>query len=216
MAEQGLILPNGAAGAAARSGVDTQPRALTVQYPDRQVPSTADVQARAEDAVVDIDDGRIEFMGDRFRLADEVGIMPMLAFSFAADQGLDSNDLAGLSAMYALIRDTIDQSRPVKEDAEGQPLFEPDGVTPQWDGPSEWMRFERHAINSKADGDDLMEFIGRATKAIAARPTKRHGGSSPSSPPRSESTRDASPSPAPGGRTVPGIEELRSVGDFGR
>jgi hypothetical protein len=211
-----LILPNGAAGAAARPGIDQmQPRTLTAVTSNRERPMTSDLQAAAEGAVVDMGDGKIEFLGEWFRLSDEIGLMPLMAFSFSAQNGGDSDDMAGMAALYALIRDTVDQSRPVQEDADGRPMFEPDGVTPKWAGPSDWMRFERHAINQKADGDDLMGFVQKAIKVISARPTKRHGDSSPTSPLNPESTRDDSPSPAPGGRTVPGIEDLRSVADFG-
>jgi hypothetical protein len=214
---QTLILPNGAAGAAARSGVDNlQPRTLTAVPPSREVPQTSQLQAQSEGAAVEVQDDRIEFMGEWFRLAEEIGMMPLLAFSHAAQQGADSEDMSSLAAMYALIRDTIDQSRPVVQDENGQPTFEADGVTPKWAGPSEWMRFERHAIDVKAGGEDLMELISRAMKVISSRPPKRRGDSSTTSPPSSGSTRDGSPSPAHGGRTVPGIEDLRPVADFGQ
>jgi len=217
VAEAGLILPTGAAGAAARPGIEqTQPRRLTAATPDRERPRTPEMQRVSEGAVVDEHDGRVEFMGEWFHLADEIGMMPLLAFSFAAKDGADSDDMDGLAAMYALIRDTIDQSRPVVEDEHGNPVFEADGMTPKYAGPSDWQRFERHAINCKADGADIMEFIQKAMKVISSRPQKRRGDSSTTSPQSSESTRDDSPSPAPGGRTVPGIEALTSVADLGR
>src|SRR3954452_16337989 len=75
------------------------------------VPTTHSVQAEAE-GVIEDDPNRIEFLGERFGLAESIGLMPMLAFANASKQGLDSDDMAGLSAMYALIRDVIDQRRP--------------------------------------------------------------------------------------------------------
>lgn len=188
-----------------------QPRTLTAVPSSREVPQTAAMQARAEG--VDVQDDRIEFKGRFFRMADEIGMMPLLAFSFSAQQGVDSDDMAGLAAMYALIRDTIDQSRPVQEGPDGEPLLEPDG-SPKWAGPSEWMLFERHAMDTKASGEDLFDLVQRVMKAISSRPPKRPGDSSTTSPPSSESMKDDSPSPAPGGRTWHGAEGLMSVKDI--
>jgi hypothetical protein len=150
--------------------------------------NTHDVQAAAEGVVLE-DDGKLEFLGERFRLADGVALMPLLAFANASREGLDSDDMEGMAALYALIRDVVDQTREQKTGPEGEPLFEADGETPQWAGPSEWMRFERHAIHKRADGDDLMEFVGRAMAVMSARPRKRREISSGGSPQTSEKSR---------------------------
>lgn len=157
-------------------------------------PTTQDVQAAAEGVVLDGDDGKLEFMGERFGLADGVALMPLLAFANASKNGLDSDDMEGMAALYALIRDVIDQTREQKTDEHGALMFETDGETPQWAGPSEWMRFERHAIMKRADGDDLMEFVGRAMSVMSARPRKRREISSDGSPRTSENSKDASSS----------------------
>lgn len=113
-------------------------------------------------------DGKIEFMGGHFGLADKIGLMPLLQFANAAKRGIDSTDMDGMAALYAVIRDCFDQRRPQKE---------VDGALVD-DGPSEWDRFERHAIEQKADGDDLMPVVQKCIEAISARPTRPPGDSS--------------------------------------
>lgn len=176
-------------------------------------PTAHQVQASAEGVVLDAD-GSLEFLGERFRLAERIGLMPMLAFANASKQGIDADDMEGLAAMYALIRDVVDQTRPFTVDPEtGKQMVDAAGV-PEWDGPSEWMRFEQHAIETQADGEELMDFISRAMAVVAARPRKRRGGSSVSSPRTSETSRPDSSSPAI--RRIPGLEELTPVSALGR
>lgn len=176
------------------------------------VPTTHSVQAEAEGVVLDDDPGKVEFLGEKFRLAESIGLMPMLAFANASKNGLDSDDMAGLSAMYALIRDVIDQRRPPKVDpATGEQVFDSSGE-PEWDGPSEWMRFEKHAIEEQADGEELMDFVGKAMAAVAARPRKRRERSSASSPRILERSKDTSSSPG----MPPEVAGLVPVADLGR
>jgi hypothetical protein len=173
-------------------------------------PDTHTVQAAAEGVVLD-DGDRIEFLGEKFRLADRIGLMPMLAFAMASKRGLDSEDMEGLAAMYALIRDVVDQSRPVETDDDGRPRTDETGA-PVYAGPSEWMRFEDHAINEQADGEDLMEFVGRAMEVVSARPRRRRELSSGTSPRTSEKSKDASSSPG-----IPAqFQGLTAVADLGR
>ena len=173
-----------------------------------QMATTHSVQAAAEGVA---DDGsRIEFMGQRFRLAGNIGLMPLLAFANASKNGLDSDDMEGMAAMYALIRDTVDQTRVQKTGADGGPVTDPSG-DPVWEGPSDWQRFERHAIDKKADGDDLMGFIQRAMEVISARPTKRREGSSATSPPTSAKSRASSSS-----RDMSAWDGLTPVAEIGQ
>lgn len=172
--------------------------------------TTHDIQAQAEGILLDADD-RIEFMGERFRLADSVGIMPLMAYANAAKKGVDSDDLEGLAAMYALIRDIVDQTRAQEVDEDGVPQFDSDG-DPIWAGPSDWMRFEQHAINTKADGEDLRDFIQAGMEKLAARPRKRRGASQPSSPPTSENSKDGYSSPATGRPAPEGLVPVSALG----
>lgn len=174
-------------------------------------PDTQSVQASAE-GVVEDDPNRIEFLGEHFRLAERIGLMPMLAFANASKAGLDSEDMAGLAAMYALIRDVVDQTRPPKiDESTGSQVHDAAGV-PEWDGPSEWMRFERHAMDMQADGEELMDFVSRAMAVVAARPTQPRRRSLGTSPPTSEKSKAALSSPV----MPPGAEGLTPVSALGR
>lgn len=180
--------------------------------PDFVAADTGTVQSAVEGAP-ESRDGYLDFLGEPFRLAERVGMMPLLAFANASKQGLDSDDMEGMAAMYALIRDVIDQSRVQKTDPEtGEPAVDGAGA-PVYEGPSEWQRFERFCMEQQAEGEELMEFIGRAMGVIAARPRKRRGISSSSSPRTSPSSRAGSSSPA---RRFPGADELTSVADLAR
>jgi hypothetical protein len=174
--------------------------------------STQAVQAAAEGVVLHEDPNLVEFMGQRFRLAERIGLMPMLAFANASKQGLDSDDMDGLAAMYALIRDVVDQTRVQKTDpGTGEPLADEAGE-PEWEGPSQWQLFEKHAIDTQADGDDLMEFVSAAMAVVASRPRKRREPSSGSSPRTSEKSKDVSSSPG----MPAGVEGLVPVATLGR
>jgi hypothetical protein len=167
-------------------------RPLSAVPDDRPTVTTQEVQAASEGVV---SDDRIEFLGAYFRLADNIGMMPLLAFANAQKEGLDSEDMDGMAAMYSLIRDTIDQTREQAKDADGKPAFDSVGE-PIWAGPSDWQRFEKHAIAEKADGEELMDFIGKAMGKISARPRKPRGTSSESSRRTSEKSKESSSSPA--------------------
>lgn len=164
--------------------------------PDDLPVTTAEVQADVEGVPLD-DSNSLEFKGRRFRLAESIGLMPLLKFAHAAKSGLTSDDMEGLSAMYLLIRSCIDRR--------------PDGD----DGPSEWDRFEQYAIDTDADGEELSGMINRAVQVISARPSKRPGDSSPSSTPKSESGKASSSSPVTP-RVPPGFEDLTPVANLGR
>lgn len=197
-------------------------RAETLQWPLRVVPdspapdapgqnfTTQDVQGSIEGAVEMDDDNSIEFLGKRFRLAQRIGLMPMLAFAAASKKGLDSSDMEGLAAMFALIRDCLDQTRVQAVDADGAPVFEPDGSV-RYAGPSDWMRFEQHCYEEQASAEELMEFISSAMSVVSARPQKRRetsSGGSPQTLPKSKaasSLRD----------TWPGAQDLTDVRELG-
>jgi len=178
-------------------------------------PTTHEVQALAEGAVVFDDTNSIEFMGRRFGLAESIGLMPLLKFAHAAKTGLTSDDMEGLSAMYLLIRSCLDRSKAQAVDPQtGEPLTDEAGE-PVWDGPSQWEQFELHAIESDADGEDLSAMINQAVQVVSARPRKRRGDSSPSSPQTSPNSRGSSSSPDI--RPVPrGFEGLTPVADLGQ
>lgn len=119
------------------------------------------------------DDGRtVEFLGRRFRVAEKVGAMPLLKFSMYADMSVQ--DPRALGAMYAMLRDCIHPGTPgcgtceaCKADRERD--------CKDYD-PGDWAAFEDHAMESRAEPDDLLDVITQTMEKIAGRPT------APSSP----------------------------------
>lgn len=137
--------------------------------------STHEVQAAAEGVNlpaatgtdVDVVGGslKVEFKGATFRIAERLGAMPLLKYANAASSGLDSESLEGLAAMYAMIRDCID-------------------------GDDEWRRFERHAIDTRADQAELMDVVTDVVKLLTARPTQPPGDSSAGRPETSANSKE--------------------------
>lgn len=159
---------------------------------------TQEVQAAAEGVEL-VDDGRsFDFLSERFRMSEKIGLMPLMKFAMTAKQGVGSDDLEGLAAMYAMIRDCVDQTKPQKPvlDEAGQPRIGDDGqpVTED-DGPSEWDRFEAHAINSKAEAEDLFGVVSKVIEALSARKAQRPGVSSAGPPTTSGSSKAISSTP---------------------
>lgn len=175
-------------------------------------PETQSVQAAAEGAAegIVLDDGDyIEFFGEHFRLADRVGIMPLLAFANASKGGLDSSDVRGMAAMYSLIRSVI--HRPPAFDEHGKRAVDPETGKPGFDE-TEWTRFEDLAMEENADDEDVMDFVNQAMEVMSARPRKRREISSGGSPRTSEKSKESSSSPG----TPPGMDGLVLVRDVGR
>lgn len=117
----------------------------------------------------------VEFLGRHFRIADKIGLMPLLKFSAFAD--VATNDPRALGAMYAMLRDCIYPGHPgcgqcadCKAGAEM--------ACPEYDR-GDWQAFEDHAMVTRADADQLLEVISKVMELIAGRPTKQPGSSSP-------------------------------------
>lgn len=162
-----------------RAAPEPESAAARRHHPD---PTTHEVQALAELGPATagvIDDERIEFIGESFRLATRPATMALLKFSNAADAGLDSMEVAGLAALYAVIRGCILD-------------HDPNTRRPTEASLKEWARFERHADEVGADGDELMEFVTTAMERINARPQRRPGPSS-AGPPTTSGGSKASP-----------------------
>lgn len=156
-------------------------------------------------------DRTIEFMGRTFRVADKVGLMPLLKFSAYTDVAV--SDPRALGALYAMLRDCIHQGNPGcgecgfcapercggcpnclmvagGESEEGLPCTvnraDPAGCR-DFD-PGDWRAFEEHAMETKAEAGELMDVVTRVIEIVAGRPTRPP---SPSSAGR-RSTRDGS------------------------
>lgn len=124
-----------------------------------------------------VDDGNsIEFMGKRFRIAEKIGLMPLLKFASAADSGLDTEDQRGLAAMYAMLRDCIYAGTPACGECPDCKAGRDTQCKAYEKG--DWGAFEDHAIETKADGDELFPVINQVIEIISGRPTQPQGGSS--------------------------------------
>ena len=154
----------------------------------------------------------VELLGRRFRIADKIGLMPLLKFSAFAD--MDVQDGRALGALYAMLRDCIHPGHPGcgecqfcapprcgqcrscaavtagEADDEELPCLvsRPDPKGCKDYDPGDWHAFEDWACESKAEADDLVDVVTKTIELIAGRPT---GPASPSSPTR-RGTRAAS------------------------
>jgi hypothetical protein len=129
-------------------------------------------------------DRTVEFMGAQFRVADTVGLMPLLKFS--AHSNMSTQDAGSLSAMYSMLKDCIHPGTPACGKCQACEADQETRCT-EYDA-GDWNRFEQHAIDTKADADDLLTVITNAMEVIAGRPTEQPSGSSSGR----RSTRDAS------------------------
>jgi hypothetical protein len=111
----------------------------------RAATSTHEVQAAAEGVEIVGDGRKVSLLGAEFRMADKIGLMPLLKLAHAGKQGVDVADDAGMVAMYEVIRDCIDAT--------------------------EWDRFQNHATETKAEAEDLMNVVTDVIQALSARPT---------------------------------------------
>ncbi len=157
------------------------------------------VQAQAEGASTA---ETVEFCGATFRVAPKVGLMPLLKFAHSASKGISDEDMDGMAAMYAMIRDCIHQgelpcgeceactSPPQRCPLGGRcgycdadpplyhrcPGFLPGGC--QYFDAGDWERFERVAIDEHAGGEELFTVVNEVMEIVTARPTRPPGNSS--------------------------------------
>jgi hypothetical protein len=112
------------------------------------------LNSAGEDALAgdkeDIKRNQVEFKGEKFGVADEIGAIPMLMWAAASDT--DTEDPAGLAAIWVMLEDCIHED--------------------------DWKRLVKHGLKTKAQGDELMELINRAMELITGNPTEEDNGSS--------------------------------------
>ncbi len=94
----------------------------------------------------------VAFAGERFEVADRIGLMPLMRFAKFAQRGVDSNEMEGLAAMYDLLEQCI--------------------------APDDWRRFEDHADKQRVDGEELMSVVRDVIELLSSRPTRRPSDSS--------------------------------------
>ena len=123
----------------------------------------------------------VTLAGKEFRVAEAVGLMPLLKFSHAAN--LRTDDDRAYAAMYEILRDVILEA----EDPCGScPGCKQAGLGAtardcRMADEGDWDRFQDWAVECKADADELLEVVAQAIKIISARPTAPRPGSSPGS-----------------------------------
>jgi hypothetical protein len=117
----------------------------------------------------------VEFMDRRFRVADRIGLMPLLKFSAFAD--VATNDPRALGAMYAMLRDCIHPGHPGCGECEDCKNGS-ERACPEFDA-GDWAAFEDHAMATRAEAEELFDVITKVMELIAGRPTKPSGSSSP-------------------------------------
>lgn len=120
----------------------------------------------------------VTLAGRDFRVAEKVGLMPLLKFSHAAN--LRADDARAYVAMYEILRDVIMEAE--------DPCGECDGCKTAGTGATardcnfadegDWDKFQEHAVECKAEADELFEVVEQAIKLISARPTESPSSSS--------------------------------------
>lgn len=112
----------------------------------------------------------VELAGRSFRVAEKVGLMPLLKFSHAAN--LSTSDERAYVAMYQILRDVIRGADPPCGECEGCKNADRPGVRDCLVADrGDWDAFEDWAVECKADADDLLDVVSEAIKVISARPT---------------------------------------------
>lgn len=95
---------------------------------------------------------QVEFCGERFTIADKIGLMPLMRFAKVGKAGVDSDSLEGLVAMYDLLEQCL--------------------------SPAEWQRFQDTADKHRADADELLAVVTKVFEVLSERPTSRPSDSS--------------------------------------
>jgi hypothetical protein len=134
-------------------------KADTLMVEVNEVPpdEAAEAEARALQGISEgiPTDGRVSVLGHSYRVAEKVGLMPLLKFAHAANEGIDSQDIEGLNAIYEMLNDCIHEK--------------------------DWDRFQKEMTKEKAFVDDLLPVVQQAIQIISARPTGEPSDSSTSS-----------------------------------
>jgi hypothetical protein len=110
------------------------------------------LQAMSEGVVLS---DRVECMGGHYRIADKVGLMPLMKFSYMSKR-VDESDIEAMAAIYEMLKDCIHAD--------------------------DWPRFVNDMIEKKAEADDMLPVVSQTFELMTARPTRRPTDSS-SGPP---------------------------------
>jgi hypothetical protein len=139
---------------------------------------------------------QIEFRGETYRVAEKIGLAPLIRFGKLAKSGADSGDMGSLAVMY----DVLDQCFASKCDACGSwdqaALLTRDEAKACCDKRSpatvEFDRFMDAATAGRWDDEEILEVVGKVMEALADRPTGRPSVSSDGPSTASTNFEDAS------------------------
>jgi hypothetical protein len=140
----------------------TVPEKLTSK--DRAEFGAHRAQAEGEGVELPFDD-KVDFMGAQFKMAQTIGLWPLIAFSMAQKRG-DNVDPASLATIGVMVLDCLDTS--------------------------EHDRFAEHATEKKAGAQELMTLVQQVIEVVSARPTPPPGDSSAGRPKTSASSKGPS------------------------
>ena len=134
---------------------DEIPPALRSKGQARRVQAaTADPKARLPEGTraAEVAEGQLAapIAGRYFRLAAEIGLMPLMEWAAATDE-LDARNSTQVLALYRLLREVVH--------------------------PDDWAEFRKFTTAEKCDGNALVSFQNAALEAHAARPTVPPGNS---------------------------------------
>lgn len=104
----------------------------------------------------------VDFCGEKFHVADRIGLMPLMRFAKTARAGVDHMDLEGLASMHDMLEQCIAED--------------------------EWVAFQDLAGKVRAGGDELFAVVKDVLGALTARPTSRPSDSSDGPPTTSTSS----------------------------
>ncbi len=124
------------------------------EYGELIVPLVIHAAVRDEDGkIVRDEDGKIvrEDVTQDFRLAEDVGIMPLMEWAAAAE-GSEDESSRSLVAIFYVLEDTVHEE--------------------------DWNEFREFGRKNKAQAGDYGKFINAALEALAGRPTEEPSGSS--------------------------------------
>lgn len=91
----------------------------------------------------------ITFMGEKYKVAEKVGVMPLMLFARAAEAGVTMGDPKGLAAFHAQLQDVIHED--------------------------DWGRFQEDMITKKVGMEDLMECAQQAVDIVQTQMARKTG-----------------------------------------
>lgn len=131
-------------------------------------------------------------LGETFRCATKIGLMPVLELSAASDDDSDSSE--GVLALFAFLRSVICDPYVVAPEAvhlDGVDFKAGEVISADVAGPvldahpdlqvvNEWKRFRSHCRRHRLDGDDLLGLVNKLMPLVSGRPTTPPSSSAPS------------------------------------